>query len=640
MMTKFYKLRKILLGDTQPLQSGHLVYTNAQYQQTSTSPKKIIYKINKEGNKNNSHFEVAFSGLAQLFLQPKLTARQYLVRNTAIKIPFITGLASEHLCYNIAARESQEQFFYKLDPQQRLGIGEKLTVQEHPENIPVYFFNQLPNNFFTRLMRLLKEQNISFNMDSLASVLTTSYTLEEDDLHKGNFGFYITEQNHIPHLVFFKIDHDLMLADSVTSFGNARFFNWRLGGHAFEVTERDLINFPLLLDSQNHYWPTCHRFFANPWDPKNYSDQEEVAAFASLSELESFQRAKWRAFYKHLLITPAQIRLSLVNGFDPNDALQRAQIALVSNAVVARQARLQAVLFSIPTFRAFVRNLSAEKKQEIIAEIIDAESENKANVAVQLQTLINQQQQFCQDDSEGLQPGDTPLHVAIRLGNYRYHETWESFGHFINQKNDRGETPLDVAIKSINHPTHTSTFFSADKNSDPRADGYFIAKHLIQNGAKPTYFYQSLSAAFKNKIAHYHFPTAYIDAASQANNYAQLLPIFKQMGEDERYALKMKKELALECLNVFIHHYRGEPEQLNAVLTQFKQALNGYQEISPVSELQFIRQLRSRLWIVRQIRGLLGGTATQVAMNKLIDERLSDVKLAATEFTFCVSSGF
>ena len=68
------------------------------------------------------------------------------------------------------------------------------------------------------------------------------------------------------------------------------------------------------------------------------------------------------------------------------------------------------------------------------------------------------------------------------------------------------------------------------------------------------------------------------------------------------------------------------------MLSKLKADLNGTRNTPPAAELQFIRQLRSQLWIVRIFRGLLGGTATQVQLNGLIEKELKRISPPAPSF--------
>ena len=94
------------------------------------------------------------------------------------------------------------------------------------EDIPYYFFDKLPQGFFGQLLKAEKNDVLVIDYASMASILASSYTLEEDDLHKGNFGFYLVQKDGKPQVVFFKIDHDLMFADSIMSFNSSRSAHW------------------------------------------------------------------------------------------------------------------------------------------------------------------------------------------------------------------------------------------------------------------------------------------------------------------------------------------------------------------------------------------------------------------------------
>lgn len=75
----------------------------------------------------------------------------------------------------------------------------------HAEEIPYYFLDKLPQGFFASLLRAEQDNVFSIDYASLAQILAASYTLEEDDLHKGNFGLYFIEKEGKPHAVFLKL---------------------------------------------------------------------------------------------------------------------------------------------------------------------------------------------------------------------------------------------------------------------------------------------------------------------------------------------------------------------------------------------------------------------------------------------------
>lgn len=594
--------------------TGHVVY-RAKLRDGDTK-KSIFYKENKHGESMASQMEVAFSGLVSRFLKPRLTARQALV----IDGRKITGVLSEYLGYTASDREGDGAQFYAI------GLDGTIDTQPRtyakPENIPVYFFNDLPAGYFTRLTSAFKDGSLTFDMASLASVLAAAYTLEEDDLHKGNFCFYltrkVTENGLKPHVVFMKIDHDLMMADSVMSHGHARIANWLYQKDAFSITERDLLHFPKLLDSKNHYWPTSRRMFVKPFDPKVYNDDNEMTAFAALSTNEAFVRAKWQEFYKHVLIPRQLIEDDVAMGFDRENPADRAQITLITNAVVARQARLRAVLFSIAEFRNFVKSLHVDADsylQCIEDEIftgVDPLVKEKLQVDFKKETDFHQH--LLNDETHGFKEKDTPLHTAIRLGDYRYDETWDAFSRFARRKNKDGVTPMQLAINLA-----SSVGEKQPALNDPRKNPFFIVNHLLNQGLN-----HPMKRKLRSQVSDYKLPTAHLDKAKKATNLNDLLAVFQAIGEDGQFTLKMRKDLAISALDCFIIAQANNPH-LRKILSDFRQALN----VDKVPQLQYIRQLRSELWIIRRIRGLLGGTSTQVCLTERVDEELAKLPLQA-----------
>ncbi|KTD66151.1 Dot/Icm T4SS effector AnkK/LegA5 [Legionella spiritensis] len=641
------KFENLTLGNES--RTGHVVYTKALYR-NGTGAKRVVYKENKYNDPFFSHLEVAFGGLAKRFLRPGLTCGQWLVSDHEN----VTGLLSEHMIYPVAKHSAPDATFYKLvrEGKNQIRIShfvspkpeecEEFEEFEEPEeleksekcspegsasdlastpekDIPIYFLNQFAPGFFASLLAACEQGKILFDFDSLASVLTTSYTLEEDDLHKGNFGFYLINDGGKPKVVFFKIDHDLMLSDSIMSHGYARVANWRHGTNAFAVTRRDLLHFPRLYDSRNYYWPTCKRTLANPIDYlKTYTNPLEIDAFIRLGTIPEFQKAKWLHFYKHTLIPPSIIAQSLSHAYDGNNASDRAQMALITNMVVARQAKLRAVLFSLPEFREFVETLSETDKQRILDDIlVETEGGKQETRISRINKTILNHQQLCQSE-DGFQEGDTPLHTAIRLGDYRYHETWDAFKQFAGKANKSGEKPLDVAVKMAQG-------FEGENGNDPRNNSFLIIKHLLNQGVSQTKSYRSLDKETKDKITNYRFRTIHMRKAVQAKDYEAIVTVLRDVGEDKRFSLKMKKELSLACMETFLARNTMKPAQLREVLLQLKTSLNGDRRTrsAPAPELQYIRQLRSELWIVRQIRGLLGGTSTKIAFNDLLDKKIA-----------------
>ena len=605
-MPFFYDRSNIKLGNSVS-HSGHEVYTKASYKPAVGDKLPIIYKKNKNSNPLLSIFEVAFGELAALFLERNLTPSQMLVKSSENKIE---GLVIEHVSCTIARNEILPNVFYKFDESNNRFTPVKA---KDTHEIPYFFLNQFKHGFFKKLLAHAKSGDITINMESLVSVLATSYTLEEDDLHKANLGIYIVEKDNKPQIVFFKIDHDLMLVDSVMSRFQSRFYHWFFHGiDAFNITKRDLINFPFLRDSSNYYWPTVNRLISIE-ESKSYKLNEEREAFASLAGSEEFIKNKWKTFYKHILIPPEVVGEALSKHLDSNDPVERSHIALIMQAVAIRQSKLRAVLFSIPKFRDFVKSLSVDDSKMLGENIVNGIERSEAlKIAEQVRTTIVHQQELCTPGG-GFVAGDTPLHAAIRLQDYRYQDSLQSFGQYIEQKNESGQTPLDIAIQMTKAPRLNP--------DDLRADAFCTMKHLLREGSRKTDFFK---ATFRDSIINLNdhlLNSSYINRVNTINNAADFKRLLGEIGEDYRYCLKMQKDLSILAVIRFININKDNVNLRQELLT-LKADLNGDHQGKKSPELQYIRQLRNQLWIFRFIRGFLGPTASQARINSLIDKEL------------------
>ena len=607
-MVWLYNIADIKLG--KPTYLGHEAYVDAVYVPADANdrPSKVIFKKNKYGHSKYSRFEVAFSQLAQLFLAKGSTSHQKLVVNDQGKV---VGVATEHLCYVIAQKEGLNATFFTLaDPTKNCDYI--LRQVSRAEDIPYYFFDKLPHGFFATLLQAEKEDKLDIDYDSLASILASSYTLEEDDLHKGNFGFYIVKKNGRPRLVFFKIDHDLMLADSIMSFKAVRPLHIFHGADAFNITAEDLLNFPNLSSSSNIYWPTKLNFITKPWDPKAYLSSEETEAFSLLAKRSEFKRAKWLAFYKHILLSKELMEEGLKECLDDIVPYERAKIALVVEATIARQARLRAVLFSIKEFRDCIASLTLEEHEFLLRDLLGPTLETE--VPAEIIDSMFLYQELCQSESL-FEEGDTPLHTAIKLGDYRYEETVQMFGHFINVKNNAGKTPLDIALDML--------AIAENSSNDIRKNVRLTMRHLLENGAEKSEQFELFEE--DENIESYKFETEYIERAGSAKNYEELKNVLRDIGEDHSFCLKSKKNLAIECVKQFIKENKNHPD-MQLILERLKKDMNGESSKSEYAPLLYIRQLRSRLWIIRLLRGLYGTTSTQTEINDIVDKELERIK--------------
>ena len=162
-----------------------------------------------------------------------------------------------------------------------------------------------------------------------------------------------------------------------------------------------------------------------------------------------------------------------------------------------------------------------------------------------------------------------------------------------------------------------------DHPKDIRKDVRFTMKHLLENGAKQSLLFQQYNR--EARVESYQFQTSYINLVNQAKSYQQFKDILRDIGEDHRFCLKFQKNVAIDCIAQFIRVNKNYPA-MQSILLQLKQDLNGNSTPSECAGLKYIRQLRSKLWIIRQIRGLYGQTSTLSEINDMVDKELDRIK--------------
>ncbi|MCE0722657.1 MULTISPECIES: Dot/Icm T4SS effector AnkK/LegA5 [Legionella] len=607
MPSSFLQINDIELGPASHA-TGHETYLRAVYTPPDkrTPPYRIIYKKNKYGRAELSRLEVMFGQLARLFLLSNLTPLNNLVVDANGNID---GLAVEHLCYVITNKEGKDTLFYTFkDPETGCDYAPPARYVD-PTQIPIYFMDKVPQGFYARLVEAEIDGRLTIDYESLASILATSYTLEEDDLHKGNYGFYLVEREGKPHVVFFKIDHDLMFVDSIMGFLTRRPFHLLHGAHAFDIIKDDLKSLVCLTNSSNSYWPTKFGYISNPFDNKECHNYADINAFSRLLHNPQFIRAKWKSFFKHILIPNELIVRTLEDCADMTKAQDRAEVALITQTTVARLARLRAALFSIKEFRTYVRELDPEQIQALLREIIPPNLTE--TLGQHLQESFSQYRDLC--NGNGFEKGDTPLHTAIKLGEYRYEETISMFREFINVKNAAGKTPLDIALERVQSG-------SSDEH-DVQKNGKLISKHLIKNGADTTKYPHLIPI-----IRAYTFKNPYLEGVNASMRYSSFKDILTQIGEDHRFCLKFKKNLARECIEQFIKVNAGRPD-FTKRLERLRDDINGYSSEEESAGVKYIRQLRSSFWIIRQLRGLYGWSSTQWEIHTMINKALEERKV-------------
>lgn len=619
----YHFLLKYILGITENSGSnktGHKIH-RAQYMHQSGETTPGFYKENKNGDPDASIKEVAFSELARLFMLPHSTPRYHLVASD--KNQQITGVISEHIQLSIAKKEpiNQTQFKSVTFSSERNAYLLKNVIVNKPEDIPATFLNTLPHGFFAALMTHEKEGKISVDMESLANIFVIKYVLEEDDLHKGNIGFYTTVKDNKPHMSFFNIDHDLMLSESIMSFINGRIANWSYGDKAFNPTRQDLINFPDLKDSENHYWPTRKRV---NWpvfdgmklvlsDDKRYSNDAEREAFKQLKDNPEFQRYKWKCLLKSILIPDQAMQRALQAHLNPDEPLDAKEINLITQALNERIIKLRAILFSIPEFREYltqehgVNDIQTIQKEikTYLDELPGANDELKINIQKMINNHAAEYLNFCNpQQTTSIIASDTPLHIAIRLGDYRFDESQKAFSEYLNSANENGEYPIDIAAQQA------LTIQPGLEDTNPGKDPLMVIKYLLAQGAIMTPKVEALLEGKHIDIHEHHFPSRYYK--QPVNNYADLKAIITDIGKDSHLSLKTKKIISV---NVIKQHLAT----LNhAEQAQFKIDLNGTTNRPIAPQFLFLSQLRSSLWIVRAIRGPYGNSSTKMELNHLL----------------------
>lgn len=608
MPSSFFQSNDIELG-TASHATGHETYLCAVYTPPDKRklPYRIIYKKNKYGRAELSRLEVMFGQLARLFLLSNLTPLNNLVVDANGNID---GLAVDHLCYVITNKEGKDTLFYTFkDPETGCDYAPPARYVD-PTQIPIYFMDKVPQGFYARLVEAEIDGHLTIDYESLASILATSYTLEEDDLHKGNYGFYLVEREGMPHVVFFKIDHDLMFADSIMGFLTRRPFHLLHGAHAFDITKNDLKSLVCLTNSSNSYWPTKFGYISNPFDNKEYHNYADINAFSRLLNNPQFIRAKWKSFLKHILIPNELIVQTLVECADMKKASDRAVVALMTQTAIARLARLRAALFSIKEFRTYVCGLDQKQFDAFLQEIIPPNLTE--TLGQEVRSSFTQYRDLCKEPN-GFEKGDTPLHTAIKLGEYRYEETISMFGEFINVENAAGKTPLDIALEQVR--------YGNPDEPDVQKNLKLISKHLIENGAEISKEYSDLIPIIQS----YTFKNPYLAGIIASMHYRSFKDILTRIGEDHRFCLKFKKNLALECIQEFIKVNKERPD-FEKRLERLRDDINGYSSEEESAGVKYIRQLRSSLWIIRQLRGLYGWTSTQWEIHTMINRALEEKK--------------
>ncbi|KTD46211.1 Dot/Icm T4SS effector AnkK/LegA5 [Legionella quateirensis] len=594
--------------------TGHITH-DLKYQLEDGTLVPIIYKENKHHKPEASIKEVAFSEMARLFMLPHSTPMYHLVHDE--EQDKITGVACLHIHLSIAQQvKIKNTAFQKINysSEKKQYVFDNVKVKNSAD-IPYQFLNQLPHGFFSAIMEQRAQGALTIDMDSLASTFVNKYTLEEDDLHKGNFGIYTIIKNNKPHIVFFNIDHDLMLSDSIMSFIDLRATNWSYGEKSFNISPRDLRNFPDLRDSGNHYWPTQDRFAVKFNDDRVYTNANERNAFISLKNDPEFNHYKWKRFLKCMMVPEQLMKSAMALHLDPSNPRDASEINLITQATHERIIKLRAVLLSIPEFRAYLNSelgkndLHAIKQEfnQYMAESLINQQSLIPSIQKDIESQSDHYLKLSSSESETLiKEGDNPLHVTIRLGEYRFDESQKAFSDYLHTANSDGQLPIEAAADMA------QSYEVGSEKINPGKDPFCVIRHLLAQGAKMTPKVAEVIESKGVDIENYRFHSQYYDR--KIENYADLKDVMGEISKDHDLSLKNKKIFAVNVIRQHIHSFSSEE------IKQLKKDLNGTKNNPIASEFLFISQLRSSLWIVRAIRGLYGNSSTKMELNSLIND--------------------
>jgi hypothetical protein len=582
---------------------------------------RVFYKKNKNGVSLLSINEAAFSELARMLMPNSITPRHYLVKKT--ESGSVTGVISQDIGVIIDERDPKESTeFLEVDP--TTGAFNEVAISKKSD-IPYVFLHKLPHGYFATLMKLSEKGVVSIDMNSLASVFAGKYMLEEDDLHKGNFGFYIIKRVGKPPLIkFFTIDHDMLLANSVTSFIHFRLPNLSYTDTSFNITPEDLIRFPDLQDAKNHYWPTRKRLLVMRGDRKVYTSLEEIEAFKRLNTDREFNQAKWKRFLKGILMTDEMARTALSLHLNKRDSADLAKIQLISHAMNERVMQLRANLLSIPEFRNYINSEQGKtdiqalikEYEDYIEDVLDhcdlGPDESQEQFRKKRLDGIKELSELCsnycdQEHNLAVKAGDTPLHIAIRIGQYRFEESEKAYSKYWNIPNSENKIAIEIAMDMAK---------SCDAHcnrEDPALDPFAVIQDLLKRGAQKTPELESLLERKGINIETYRFHSKYFD--KPVKKYDDLKEIITEIGNDSNLSLKTKKTIVVDVVRKHLHKLSSDD------CARFRAELNGAGEQSIAPEFLFISQLRSSLWIIRWIRGLYGMSSTRFELNSMLDDR-------------------
>lgn len=453
-------------------------------------------------------------------------------------------------------------------------------------------------------------------MDSLADVFATAYGLEEDDLHKGNIGYYVTQKKGRPCFHFFKIDHDLMFSDKIMAARSARVANLRYSSEKFRVTARDLMGFPDLQDSGNHYWPTKRALFTS--GSKAYHNDEDRAAYKGLKDDPEFQKAKWKRFLKQAVLPQDYLSKCLRQPLESakTDPETESTLTIVQRANFSKIAELRGRLLSIPKFKDYLEENFDEASQSILNEIEEycikmmCTERERQQYKRETLNMLHSIYEACQQYTP-----ETALHAAIQTQSYRCFETAKYFKDILDNTDQEGNTPLDFAIARF----HECEERLRNHPKNPQA---VELKHM------QVYYADVILDLDKHQAKHSFSEGEYsrvLATAKKTSSASILIPRINSL-DDFKYYLGVMRNSPLQTLKqdkVYAVKLLEKANLSEEDLLQLKDELN---EKEPPGHLKFIKELRSEIWIIKKIRGVYGETGTVTDMKTCIDKKLKQLR--------------
>lgn len=260
--------------------------------------------------KHNTHVlsrcEVAFENCYRLLLGNRST-KTVMVCDEVGAAGDVLGIFSEEIpaFVDIFMLQNTAKWM-KLVAWDRLSMQEKKNLQLAREQFNGIEFKQLYEiahahpNLLDPVAGTIKFDQPHF-VRGLADILVTSYVFAEEDLHKRNFG---VDVYGIPRRIDFGMSFCKVVYERVRC---VRVGLGVSGDGGWQISDRDIINFPILTDASPLYWPTINTdeklgALSNSLGYERKFTTDDLTLFSQLAKNEEFIAAKYRCFLKLLLI--------------------------------------------------------------------------------------------------------------------------------------------------------------------------------------------------------------------------------------------------------------------------------------------------------------------------------------------------